>query len=171
MSRQQELPFLLLSVQPLPDPSLFCYSHDWPSQSLIRKGLHTCPWPQPVTGLIFRSEWFHHESLSKRKGEGCAPLLVSMVTSELTWHQFPLQLVTFLSPPFTGLLPCPACCPLRRVRYHSRTCFMQVRSPSINHWWICHWLWVLSSVLRLGKYRVCRPAGYSPMHILNKLSI
>lgn len=31
----------------------------------------------------------------------------------------------------------------------------------LSHWCLCHWLWVLSSVLRLGKSRACRPAGSS----------
>ena len=41
-------------------------------------------------------------------------------------------------------------------------CFRQVSSPyPLSHWCLCHWLWVLSSVPRLGKSRACRPAGSS----------
>lgn len=31
-----------------------------------------------------------------------------------------------------------------------------------NHWCLCCWLWVHSSVLKLDKYRACRPVGSSP---------
>ena len=41
--------------------------------------------------------------------------------------------------------------------------FRHMRSPCpTNHWCLCHYLWVLSLVLRLGSYEACRPLGCSP---------
>ena len=68
MVRPPKMAVLLLSVPPLLDQ---CLLHlrptDLPSyaQSLISKGLHTCPRPQLVIVLIFRSEHLQFDSLSK----------------------------------------------------------------------------------------------------------
>ena len=53
------------------------------NQSLICRCLHTCPRPHSVTVLIFKSE-LSTKIASQRDGEGRAPLLVSLVTSEPT---------------------------------------------------------------------------------------
>lgn len=45
----------------------------------------------------------------------------------------------------------------------SRTLLSRRKLPhSLNHWYLCCWLQAISSVLKLGKHRPSRPAGYSP---------
>ena len=75
---------LLLSVHPLLDQHLL---HLHPTH---RTDLPTyLPWPQLVIVLTVGAEHLH--LLAYRSGgKGRAPLLVSLVTDEPTWHQFPL---------------------------------------------------------------------------------
>ena len=80
--------------------------------------------------------------------------------------------------PTSGSLPDPhthppskgCCCHVlpaihQAVRCRSRTLSFQLCNifHLLNFWCLCHWLWAFSLVLRLGKYRACRPARYSPM--------
>ena len=79
---------LSLSVYPLLDPCLLHYTlltrlSCSLNQSLICRCLHICPRPHSVTVLIFKSE-LSTKIASQRDGEGRAPLLVSLVTSEPT---------------------------------------------------------------------------------------
>ena len=49
------------------------------------------------------------------------------------------------------------------VGCHSRTLLQTCKLPHpLNHWCLCYWLQVLSSVLRLSKHRPCRPVECSP---------
>ena len=81
-----------------------------------------------------------------------------------------------ISSSYNGYLPPPSgerrlatmFCPLS-VTHHGvllqNLAFTWVRSPippSGNHWCLCCWLWVHSSVLKLDKYRAYRPVGSSP---------
>ena len=64
--------------------------------------------------------------------------------------------------------PCGAktatlCCPPHTVRCRSRTLLQTGKfSHPLNHWCIWYWLQALSSVLKLGKGKPCRPVGCSP---------
>ena len=94
MVRPLKIALLLLSVHPLPDQ---CLLH-----------LYSTHWTDLPTYLPQASA----SDCSYQKGsEGRVPLLVSLVTNEPTWHQFPP-----ISWP-----PCPACCSHHTVGCHSRT--------------------------------------------------
>ena len=109
--------YLLLSVHPLLDQCpLHLHLLSWLTF------LHTWPRSQLVIVLTFRSELFH--LLASQEGhEGCALLLVSPVTNEPTWPQFP------------GPLPrSQDCCHLvqhqsHRVGFHSRTLIQTCKIP------------------------------------------
>ena len=61
------------------------------------------------------------------------------------------------------LTPSPAWCLPHLVGCCSRP-FLQtgkLRHP-LNLWCLHHWLWAISSDLKLSKYRPCRPVGFSP---------
>ena len=105
--------------------------------------LHTCLRPQLVIVL------------TKGAVRGQAPSWDSLVTNEPTWGQL---LCDWQSPPTPSRqLPCPACPWWPSADVAPRPCFRHVRSAHPLNF--CYWLWVLSSVLKLGRHRPCRDAA------------
>lgn len=42
--------------------------------------------------------------------------------------------------------------------------FQTCKTPyPINHWWCCPFLWIISSVVRLGNYKACKSVGCIPV--------
>ena len=132
-------------------------------------GLCTSPaWPAPASPTRCSPDWPPFYILASgpswwlflSRGQwGACPLPVSLVTSERTCCQ---SLYNWRSPlPRERSLPC---CPARRwphtVGCHSRTLLQTSKLPHrLNHWCLGRWPRALSSVLKLGEYRPCRPAG------------
>ena len=101
-------------------------------------------------------------STRRSKGQwGACPLLVSLVNNE----------PTVISSPITGNLPLPK----RSEGWgagQSRTLLQSCKfSPSIKPLSLWGWFQALSLVLKLGKYRACRPVGGSPTPDYNKFTI
>lgn len=126
----------LLSVHPLPDKCLLhphsTHMIDLPTY-LFR--------PQLVIVLIIKH------------GEGCTPLLVSLVIPPINWQSPHLK-----SEDCYYILPITAA----HDRVLSLQNLFQMYKPphSLNHWCLCCWLWALSWGLKLGKYRPCNPAEF-----------
>ena len=82
---------------------------------------------------------------------------------KISWAE-PLESTVFKSWAKGRLPPCPAL-PSTHCTWWGAApgpCFRRKLPHSLNHWYLCCWLQALSSVLKLGKHRPSRPAGYSP---------
>lgn len=67
-------------------------------------------------------------------------------------------------------LPCPAGHLPHTMRCCSRTLVQTCKVPHpLNRGCLCPWLWASASVLMLGKYRACRPLGWSPISLFSLL--
>ena len=114
--------------------------------------------------LIFISESLYYHSLSKGLWRACSsPGFPG--NQWANWHPGILHL-----PPEQRLLPWSACHLLPTVDCHPRTLLQtcEILYP-LSHWGPCQWCWALSSSLRLGRYRACRPVGCSPAKLVKLL--
>ena len=156
MHRPLKMAALLLSVHPLPDQ---CPLHLYSTHST---DLPTYLPQAPASDCSFQ-----------RGGEGRAPLLVSLVTNEPTWRQFPYNWPSPHHHPQRprskdGCHVLPAIC-------HTwwwwgvapGPCFRSKLPHPLNHWCLCRW--ALSLVLKLDKYRPYRSAGCCPTELLWKM--
>ena len=151
MVRPLKMGVLLLSLNPL--------LHLHPTH---RTDLPTyLPLPQLVIVLTFKSKHLHHDSLSNGPVGACS----SAGFPGNQWASLTsiLPLTGNLPfPPEWRLPPCPARRPPLTVGCRSKTLLHTSKLPHpLNHWCLCHRLWAVYSVLKLGNYRACRPAWCS----------
>ena len=107
--------------------------------------------PQALASNCFRvrSELSLHY-VYQRGSEGCAPLLISPVTSEAAWCQFSLSLAISPSHSPHRSKDCYLGLPCTWWDVTPGPCFRYVSSSyPLNHWRLCHWPWALYWVLNL----------------------
>lgn len=139
---------LLGSVQALVN---LCLLH--PHTTHITDLPHTCPRPQLRLGQNISIEIAYQRGVEGH----VPPLLVSLITkcqlqinSPDNWHPPPHF------PQEQRWLPRPACYLPHKVVYHSRILLHTCKNPHpLNHWRLCCWLRIFSSVSRLG-LQACR---------------
>lgn len=135
------LAFCTFPDRELPASSTFS-SHDWPLYTFVHV---------PANNGSYQSggEWFPSATFLGNQWVNQISILPITVNLPL--------------PPWTKTASMSCSCLLQLVECCSRTLpqMCKVFHP-LKYWCLCCWLWVLSSVLKLGKCRLCRPARCSP---------